>query len=146
MPIGSRQLGLATGLIGAFVGMALVRSVKFLFEKGLGKEALGLGDADLMMMAGAFIGWQLTVVAFFVGSIISLPLGILLAVRKGDRTLPFGPGLALGVMVTLMGWPWLRVALQPYMFDEFLVLLMAVFLAGGMFIASIALRLMGRGN
>ena len=143
---GSRALGLATGLAGAFAGVLLVRSVKFLFEKGLGKESLGLGDADLMMMAGAFVGWQLVVVGFFVGSILSLPLGILLAVRKGDRTLPFGPGLALGVVVTLMAWPWLRMALQPYLFDEFLVLLMAVFLAGGMFIASVALRLLGRGN
>ncbi len=146
LPAGSPQLGLVTGLTGAFAGMFMVRAVKFLFEKGLRKEALGLGDADLMMMAGAFVGWQVVVVGFFVGSILSLPLGILIALRKGERTLPFGPGLALGVMVTLLGWPWLRLALQPYLFDEFLVLLMAVFMGGGLFLASMVLRLLGRGN
>ena len=51
-------LGLLTGLAGAAAGMILLRAIKFMFERGLGKEALGLGDADLMMMAGAFLGWQ----------------------------------------------------------------------------------------
>ena len=45
-------LGLVTGLAGAAAGMVLLRAIKFMFERGLGKEALGLGDADLMMMAG----------------------------------------------------------------------------------------------
>ena len=57
-----------------------------------------------------------------------------------------GIGTALGVLVTLLGWPWIRLILQPFLFDEFLVLLMAVFLGGGMFVASIILRLLGRGK
>ena len=58
-------LGLVTGLTGAAVGMAMIRAVKFTVERGLGKEALGLGDADVMMMAGAFLGWQVVAVAFW---------------------------------------------------------------------------------
>ena len=43
-------LGLVTGLAGAAAGMALLRLVKFTFEKGLGKEALGMGDVDARMV------------------------------------------------------------------------------------------------
>jgi leader peptidase (prepilin peptidase)/N-methyltransferase len=66
LPAGSWQLGLATGVAGVLFGTIMLRAVRFLFSMGLGVEALGLGDADLMMMAGAFLGWQPLVVAFFV--------------------------------------------------------------------------------
>jgi leader peptidase (prepilin peptidase)/N-methyltransferase len=75
LPPGSWQLGLATGLVGALAGTVMLRVVRFVFTAGLGVEALGLGDADLMMMAGAFLGWQPLVVAFF----ISVGPGLLFA-------------------------------------------------------------------
>jgi leader peptidase (prepilin peptidase)/N-methyltransferase len=76
LPPGSWQLGLATGLVGLLVGTLMLRAVRFLFSTGLGVEALGLGDADLMMMAGSFLGWQPVIVAFF----ISVLPGLLFAV------------------------------------------------------------------
>lgn len=139
-------LGLLTGLGGAIAGMALIRMVKFLFEKGLGKEALGLGDADLMMMAGAFVGWQIVVTSFFIGVLLTLPFGLLMAVRRGQGSLPFGPGLSAGVIVTIALWPRLAPALQPIFFEEMLILVAAVVLFGGTFLASGLLRLMGRGG
>jgi leader peptidase (prepilin peptidase)/N-methyltransferase len=138
-------LGLLTGLAGAFMGMFLIRAVKFLFERGLGKEALGLGDADLMMLGGAFLGWQVIIVAFFVGAVVSLPFGVLLALRKGERALPFGPGLALGMLLTWMAWPKLAPLVQPSFFDEFLIVVMVTVMGGGIFVASILLRLFGFG-
>jgi len=138
-------LGLVTGLIGAVVGMTLLRFVKFMFERGLGKEALGMGDADLMMMAGAFIGWQPVVAAFFVGTFIALPLGLILRFGKGERAIPFGPGLAIGVIVTLYWWPWLGRGLQTLFFDHITVLLAVALLAVGLFIGSIFLRAFGFG-
>ena len=54
MPGGSHLLGLATGLAGILVGTWMLRGVRAVFTRGLGQEALGLGDADLMMMAGTF--------------------------------------------------------------------------------------------
>jgi leader peptidase (prepilin peptidase)/N-methyltransferase len=138
--------GLLTGLAGAAMGMFLVRTVKFLFEQGLGKEALGLGDADLMMMAGAFVGWQITLVSFFMGAVVSIPLGGYFVMRHKDRSLPFGPGLALGVLITLFAWPWIAPFVQPSFFDPFLIATMAFLIVGGMFVGSIALRLLGYGR
>jgi len=138
-------LGLVTGLVGAIVGMALLRFVKFMFERGLGREALGMGDADLMMMAGAFIGWQAVVVAFFVGTFTALPLAVILRFGKGERAIPFGPGLAIGTIVTLYWWPWLSRGLQMLFFDQITVLLAVSLLAVGLFIGSIFLRAIGFG-
>jgi leader peptidase (prepilin peptidase)/N-methyltransferase len=106
-PGGNWQTGLATGLAGAAMGTLMLRVVRFLFGLGLGVEALGLGDADLMMMAGAFIGWQPVVAAFFIGVFIGLFFGIGQMLLRGDNSLPFGPSLALGTMVTLLSWRWL---------------------------------------
>ena len=135
-PPGSWQLGLLNSVIGALVGSLVVRAVKWLFETGFGREALGLGDADLLMMAGAFLGWQIAVFSLFVGAFAALVL-LMLATgccgRRDDRPrrtagtpvggppdareLPFGPGLAIGVVVTWFAWPWLGPRVQFPFFD-----------------------------
>ncbi len=127
MPAGSWRLGLVTGLAGAFVGTFMLRGVKFLFEKGLGREALGLGDADLMMMVGAFLGWQPVVVAFLVGGMVSLVLALPQYFTRGVNELPFGPGLAIGTVITWMCWHWIGPNLQVLMFYP---TIMGVFVVG----------------
>jgi leader peptidase (prepilin peptidase)/N-methyltransferase len=104
---GTWQLGLATGLAGALAGLLTLRGVRFLFGLGRGKEGLGIGDADVMMMAGAFIGWQPILVAFFVGVFAALFVGVAQLLRKGDHPLAFSPALAVGVLATLLAWPYL---------------------------------------
>ncbi|HLW66490.1 MAG TPA: prepilin peptidase [Gemmataceae bacterium] len=137
LPAGSWQLGLFTGLAGALAGTFLLRAVKFLFEKGLGKEALGLGDADLMMMVGAFLGWQVVVIAFLVGAVASLFLALPQLIFRGDNSLPFGPGLAVGTLITWLCWKWIGPELQPLFFND--VLLLILFGGSGMMLFSLAL-------
>ncbi len=144
-PAGSWQLGLLSSLVGAAFGMGLVRVIKFLFEVGIGKEALGLGDADLLMMVGAFLGWQVVFLSFFIGAVAALALKIPLmlydAVRRRPASgeLAFGPGLAVGVGVTWFGWPWLgdtaRVLFEPVALG-----VIAVSLTGGLLVAGLLLR------
>jgi leader peptidase (prepilin peptidase)/N-methyltransferase len=85
--------------------MAALRAVRFLFGLGRGKEGLGVGDADVMMMAGAFIGWQPILVSFFVGVFAALIFGVAQLLRRGDHPLAFGPALAAGVLITVLEWP-----------------------------------------
>lgn len=107
LPRGSWQLGLATGLAGALAGMMVMRLVRFTYGAARGIEGLGVGDADLMMMAGAFVGWQPVVLSCFVAAFPGLMFGIIQLLRRGNQPLPFGPALALGVILTLWLWPYL---------------------------------------
>ena len=139
-PAGSWKLGLLNGVLGALAGSLVVRATKWLFETGFGREALGLGDADLLMMAGAFLGWQIAVMSLFIGSFAAIVLKLLeaflfpadtptpgAAPAKPEgtpvtgppavRELAFAPGLAIGVGVTWFAWPWLGPKVQFPFFD-----------------------------
>ncbi len=137
---GNVQTGLVTGVVGALVGTLLLRGIGFVFSAGLGKDALGLGDADLMMMAGAFLGWQLVVVAFFLSVFPALLFGIIqLAIRR-DNSLPFGPALSLSVMGTCLAWGQISDPLREFLFNEFILFWVVVFCGAMLFIMSFLLR------
>lgn len=142
---GTWQLGLATGLAGVLAGMMVLRGVRFLFGVGRGQEGLGLGDADLMMMAGAFIGWQPILIAFFVSVFPALLLGIGYMIARGDQQMPFGPSLALGVLLTLFGWGMIGPHFQMLFFDKTLLIVMTVAGAVFLLVISFLLRLMRGG-
>jgi leader peptidase (prepilin peptidase)/N-methyltransferase len=160
-PPGTWQIGILNAVIGALVGSLVVRVTKWLFETGLGREALGLGDADLLMMAGAFLGWQIPVLSLFTGAIAALVLKALAAViRPGvpaapvagapvgtpvtgppeSRELPFGPGLAIGVVVTWFAWPWLAPKVQFPFFDSLVMGVLVTVMGVGLLAAALLLR------
>lgn len=141
-PGGNWQTGLATGLAGALVGTFLMRLIGTVFSAGLGKEALGLGDADLMMMAGAFLGWQIVTVAFFLSALPGLLFGIVQLALRGDNRMPFGPSLAVGVMGSCLFWPWLGPYVQPVMFQSTFLLVISVAGVAVMFLLSFGLRML----
>ena len=145
LPGGNWQTGLATGIAGFLAGTLLLRVVRFTFGLGLGVDymeeptpesekwslpwrmwdwtgrvggkTLGLGDADLMMMAGAFLGWQPTLTAFFLAVIPGLAFGMVQIYQRGDNALPFGPSLAIGAMIAALSWRELGPTLQIYFFN-----------------------------
>ncbi len=134
--------GLLTGVCGALMGTFLLRITGFLFSSGLGKEALGLGDADLMMMAGAFLGWQMVLVAFFLSVIPALLFGIIQLVVRRDNSLPFGPSLSMGVMATCLAWQPIGAHVRPALFMGEVLFWGSGLCAGLMFLLSLAMRLM----
>ena len=115
-PGGNWQTGLANGLCGMLMGTLMLRSIAWLFGAALGREALGLGDADLMMMAGAFLGWQLVLIGFFFSIVPALVFGIINLFFRNDDSLPFGPSLAAGTMIACLGWRWIGPHLQVVLF------------------------------
>jgi leader peptidase (prepilin peptidase)/N-methyltransferase len=139
---GSWRLGLATGLAGVLAGMLMLRAVRFLFGLGRGIEGMGVGDADLMMMAGAFLGWQAVLVAFFVSVFPALLWGLGKILVTGNQEMPFGPPLALGVLLTLFGWRWLGPYFQPLFFDTAMLLALAGTGAVLLVVISFVLRLL----
>lgn len=145
VPWNSWKAGLLTGLAGVLAGTVTLRVVRFSFNKGRGIEGLGVGDADLMMMAGAFVGWQPIVVAFFVSVFPALFFGIAQLIRKGDQQLPYGPSLALGILATTLGWQLFPPGFRMLFFESFLVLFVGGAAVVFLFVAAVLLRLIRGG-
>jgi leader peptidase (prepilin peptidase)/N-methyltransferase len=141
LPAESWLLGLATGLAGILAGTFLLRIVRFVFGLGRGKEGLGVGDADLMMMAGAFLGWQAVVIAFFVSVFPALLIGLTQVLFRGEQELAFGPSLSLGIVLTMLGWQWITPTLAPVFFDPTLLMILGPAGAVFLLVASFVIRL-----
>jgi leader peptidase (prepilin peptidase)/N-methyltransferase len=92
--------GIRDALIGAAVCSLLLFGMGELVSRVLGKEALGFGDVKMIAMMGAFLGWQLTLVALFLASFAGsvIGLGLVAITRNRDYEIPLGSFLALGAL------------------------------------------------
>lgn len=106
--------GLAVSLAGLVVGGGIVWGVRIVGFWTLRREAMGFGDVILMALVGSFLGWQATLVAFFLAPFFAMLVTIIrwLAslVRKGEGHagyIPYGPYLSLGALVVLLSWKWM---------------------------------------
>lgn len=98
------EVSLRSALLGAALGggvLLLVIAVWYLLRH---EEGMGLGDAKMLAMIGAFLGWKGMLVtlffAFFAGAVVGLAL---LAVRGGSAKtrLPFGAFLGTAALAAL---------------------------------------------
>ncbi|MCA9090859.1 MAG: prepilin peptidase, partial [Planctomycetaceae bacterium] len=96
--------GLVVSLAGAFMGYALIKLVRELGNRVLHRESMGIGDIYLMIAIGAFLGWQATIVAFFVAPVWGLLFAVGQRFIYRDDYIPYGPFLSLGALVTLLFW------------------------------------------
>lgn len=142
LPAGSWREGLATGLAGALAGSFLPRTIRFVFGLGRGKEGMGLGDADILMMAGSFLGWQPLVVAFFVAVLPGLFFGILQLILRGNQAFPYGPSLAMGIVITWLSWHWIGPRVQLFFFDGTLMLILGATICFLLLVISFVFRLL----
>ena len=129
-------VGLWDSFAGVCLGGGLLWMVAAAYERSTGVEGLGLGDAKLLAMVGAFLGWQAIPAVLVVASVAGTLAGLAVlfsrhgrgAARRVRRMLgtaavavhwrraarrtaiPFGPFLALGAAVALftpgLALPW----------------------------------------
>lgn len=113
--------GLVLGLIGAalnpersfydaFIGVLfgggvlwLVAYVYFVFT---GREGLGGGDIKLLAWLGALLGWKAIPFVILSSSILGSVVGLILSQKNEDglkTMIPFGPFLALGAVLYILG-------------------------------------------
>ena len=88
-------------LIGAALGFTIIFLIIILSRGGM-----GMGDAKLLAMFGAFWGWKTVLITLLIGSFFGSVVGVgLLIAHKIDRKTPiaFGPYLCLGSLVALFG-------------------------------------------
>ena len=92
--------GLRDALIGAVACSLVLFGMGELVSRVLGKDALGFGDVKMTAMMGAFLGWQLTLVALFLASFLGsvIGIGLVALTRDRDYQIPLGSFLAIGAL------------------------------------------------
>ncbi|RXT14715.1 A24 family peptidase [Ammoniphilus sp. CFH 90114] len=98
-------------LLGILAGGGLLLLIALVSRGGMGG-----GDIKLMAVVGMAIGWKLTLLSFFIASLIGGIVGFILLVTKKVKRkdpIPFGPFLALG---TLIAYFWGVELIQAYLF------------------------------
>jgi leader peptidase (prepilin peptidase) / N-methyltransferase len=87
------------GMIGAVLGIWLFDLITIVASGVMGQTAMGGGDAKLVAMMGAWLGWKLLLVGCFLGCATGAFVGgaaIALGILSRREPMPFGPFLALG--------------------------------------------------
>ncbi len=86
-----RGLGFVPALLGAAIGFGVVW---LLFVEGYrrlrGYPGMGLGDAKLLLLTGAWFGWQGVLFALLAGSLLGTLLAIVVYVTRGQLPEPQG--------------------------------------------------------
>ncbi|HOD11627.1 MAG TPA: prepilin peptidase [Candidatus Omnitrophota bacterium] len=94
LSVGRSLLGILIGG-GAIYAMGLIGD--FIFKK----ESMGGGDVKFMAMVGAFLGWKLALLAFFIAPFFGAIFGIIVKIRTKESLIPYGPFLAVGSLIAL---------------------------------------------
>jgi len=66
------------------------------------KESMGWGDVKLMAMFGAFLGWKMSALVFFLAPFFAAPIGLYLKIYKKYDIIPYGPYLSLAAFVVMV--------------------------------------------
>lgn len=93
--------GIASSVIGAALGAAILLAIRWLWKRATGVDGMGLGDVKMLAMIGAFLGWQNVWLVLFFASLTGAIIGVGIAVAgRGSMKskLPFGTFLAVAAL------------------------------------------------
>jgi prepilin signal peptidase PulO-like enzyme (type II secretory pathway) len=105
--------GLLTALVGLVASGGIVWAVRLIGTAALRREAMGFGDVTLMMMVGTYIGWQASLIAFFLAPFAGLLIGITQFAFRRDDVIPYGPFLCLATVGVIIAWAPIWMWAQP---------------------------------
>lgn len=103
MPV-EHWAALVTALVGLAGGAGVIWAVRLIGTYVLNREAMGFGDVTLMAMIGTFVGWQASLVVFFVAPFFAILFAVGNWVLHREREIPYGPFLCLGAMTVIVRW------------------------------------------
>jgi prepilin signal peptidase PulO-like enzyme (type II secretory pathway) len=73
----------------------------------IAKEGMGFGDVTLLAAIGSFLGWQASVLVFFLAPFMGLAVNIFHWLFRGTRQIPYGPYLSAAALLVVASWKWL---------------------------------------
>jgi leader peptidase (prepilin peptidase)/N-methyltransferase len=107
--------------IAIFVAAAIILLVRWLYQLIRHREGMGLGDAKLMALLGAWLGLPGALLAFVIGALLGTLVALVMlatpAARREGETwaavkLPFGTFLCIGGIVSSL---WGQTILTAYL-------------------------------
>jgi leader peptidase (prepilin peptidase) / N-methyltransferase len=101
---------LIQGIFGMVLGIWIYDTIQIVGTWMLGQAAQGGGDAKLMAMIGAWLGWKAVLLSGFLASLCgSIVMGgaLVLGIIKRRQKFPLGPFIAIGATTTLFAGDWL---------------------------------------
>ncbi len=97
----TRLGAILASIAGAIVGGGSIYILGVLGKIAFKKEAMGGGDVKLMAMIGSIIGWKLVIMTFFIAPFFGAVPGIILKIKNGSETIPYGPFLSTAALVSV---------------------------------------------
>ena len=112
-PFAYNRWPIADSLLGILIGGGIIyftgKAFDLVYFKLLKKgpidgetESMGGGDVKLLAMIGAFLGWKMTVLTFFLAPLFGAIVGILNLIIKKQHAIPYGPFLSLAAFISLL--------------------------------------------
>lgn len=94
-------LSLDASVIGMMVGGGIIYAMGVFGNVIFKKESMGGGDVKLLAMIGAFLGWKLAVLTFFIAPFFGAVYGIIEKIRTKKSEIAYGPFLVAGALISL---------------------------------------------
>ena len=106
---GNSSQQFAAHVLGAVAGYAAFKVVAIVYHALRGRDGLGGGDAKLLAVAGAWVGWADLPDVVFLAALIGIAGAVVLRVRghalSSVTALPFGPCLAIALWIVRLYGP-----------------------------------------
>ena len=100
-----RDIPVSDSLVGMVVGYGSVMATAELGYWLLGREAMGYGDAKLLMLVGALLGWRAVLFSYFGAAVIGVSVVVPVLITRRGRVagveVPYGPFLAAAALLYL---------------------------------------------
>ncbi|HVX84715.1 MAG TPA: prepilin peptidase [Phycisphaerae bacterium] len=89
-------------LLGALVGGGIVWFIRIAGTMAFNKEAMGMGDAHLLIGIGAIVGAPLIIITFLTAPFIGILWAVVLLILGKPNVLPYGPWLSVAAIINLL--------------------------------------------
>ncbi len=95
---------LLSSLFGLACAGGITWAVRIVASAALRAQALGFGDVTLMAMIGTFVGWQASLLIFFMAPLMAVVIVVLQYLITREKAAPYGPYLCAATMAVLVKW------------------------------------------